>query len=415
MIAPSRTILHVDLNAFYASVECLYNPNIRDKPVIVCGDVEARHGIVLAKNEPAKRMGVKTGDVIWQAKQKCPGLIAVPADFKKYLRFSRMARKIYEEYTDQVESYGVDECWLDVTGFVHLFGSGEEIANKIRERFKAELGLTASVGVSWNKIFAKLGSDMKKPDATTVITPENYRDKVWPLPVGELLYVGRSTRNKLSNRAILTIGDLAERDIKLLRMYLGVWGETLWSFANGLDSSPVRVSGEETLIKSVGNSTTTHRDLVDTDNVKMIVYVLAESVAARLRAHGLKCTTVAISVRDKDLYSFERQGKLTEPTFVSGDIAGKALELFQQHYRWDKPIRSLGVRGSDLVTANGHVQLDMFVRNRVDYEAIERTVDGLRRRFGHYAVQRCTMLLDRQLTGFNPQADHVIHPVSYFK
>jgi len=411
----SRTILHVDLNNFYASVECLYRPGIRDKPVIVCGDAESRHGIVLAKNQIAKQASVKTGDVIWEAKLKCPGLVQVSADFKKYLRFSRMARQIYGNYTDQIESFGIDEAWLDVTGSTKLFGSGQEIADKIRQRFKSELGLTASAGVSFNKIFAKLGSDMKKPDATTVITQGDYRDKVWPLPVGELLYVGRSTRQKLNNRGIYTIGDLANRDVHRLRLLLGVWGETLWSFANGLDAAPVRLNGDESIVKSVGNSTTTVRDLTNDTDVKLIVYVLAESVAARLRKHGLKCKTVAIHVRDKDLHSFDRQGQLMAPTYVSNDIAEKAMELFVANYTWDKPIRSLGVRGADLVTATGHVQIGLFDGDNLESETLEKTIDGLRRRFGHYSVQRCAMLLDRQLTGFNPKEDHVIHPVSYFK
>jgi DNA polymerase-4 len=410
-----RTILHSDLNNFYASVECLYNPDLRVHPIAVCGDAEARHGIVLAKNQIAKGAGVKTGDAIWQAKQKCPGLVTVSADFRKYLRFSRLARAIYTDYTDQIESFGVDECWLDVTGSTHLFGSGEAIADNIRRRMRDELGVTASVGVSWNKIFAKLGSDLKKPDATTVISEDNFRHVVWPLPVGELLYVGRSTRQKLQNRAVFTIGDLAERDVKDLRLLLGIWGETLWSFANGLDSAPVRLNGEESVIKSVGNSTTAARDLLNIEDVKMIIYVLAESVAARLCRHGLKCTTVAISVRDKDLMSFERQAKLSGPTFLSSDIAGMALDLFDANYRWDKPIRSLGVRGADLVTADRHIQLDLFDRDKSELESLERTVDWLRQRFGHYSIQRCNMLQDRQLTGFNPKDDHVIHPISFFR
>jgi DNA polymerase-4 len=396
-------------------VECLYNPEIRDKPVIVCGDAEARHGIVLAKNGPAKALGVKTGDVIWQAKLKCPGLITVPADFRKYLRFSRLAKAIYADYTDRVEAFGVDECWLDITGTEQLFGDGETVADQIRQRFREELGLTASVGVSWNKIFAKLGSDMKKPDATTVITQENFREKVWPLPVRELLYVGRSTRTKLQNRAIYTIGELANRDIHSLRLLLGVWGETLWHFANGLDTAPVKFVGEESIVKSVGNSTTAVRDLQNIEDVKMIVYVLAESVAARFRDHGLKCTTVSISVRDKELHSFDRQGKLSVPTFLSGDIAKKALELFSANYRWDRAIRSIGVRGAELVTADGHIQLDLFDRDKTQMEGLESTIDKIRQRFGQYSLQRCTMLFDRKLTGFNPKEEHVIHPVSYLK
>jgi len=411
----SRTILHVDLNNYYASVECLYRPEIRDKPVIVCGDAEARHGIVLAKNYPAKMLGVKTGEAIWKAKQKCQGLVLVRADFKKYIKFSRMARAIYANYSDQIEPFGIDEAWVDVSGSTKIFGTGPEIADAIRQRLRDELGLTGSVGVSYNKIFAKLGSDMKKPDDTTIIMQENFREKVWPLPVGELLYVGRATRRKLQNRAIYTIGNLANRDVSDLKMMLGMWGETLWNFANGLDYAPVKQIGEESFIKSIGNSTTTPRDLINNQDVKLIIYVLAESVAARLRKHGLKCKTVSISVRGNDLLSFERQGKLSNPTFLADDIALKAIELFQTNYRWDKPIRSLGIRGADLVTADGHIQIDLFDNSKVNAETLAVTVDNLHKRFGHYSVQRCSMLLDQNLTGFNPKEDHVIHPVSYFK
>ena len=411
----SRTILHSDLNGFYASVECLYRPDLRGKPVVVAGEVEKRHGIILAKNEAAKRYKIKTGDAIWQAQQKCPHVVCLPPDYAKYLRFSRLARAIYSDYTDQIESFGIDEAWLDVTGSTHLFGDGKEIADTIRSRIRNELGITASVGVSWNKIFAKLGSDMKKPDATTIITRDNFREAVWPLSVEELLYVGRSTRAKLNNRGIMTIGDLARQETSYLRSLLGVWGETLWTFSNGLDESLVRRNGEESYIKSVGNSTTTPRDLANIEDVKMIAYVLSESVAMRLRRHGFKCKTVSIYVRDSELISFERQMKLPQPTFISGSIASKALELFQQHYFWNKPIRSLGVRGSDLVTADKNVQLDLFDNGDAKKEALERSVDRLRERFGPYCVQRLIMLQDPHLTGFNPKDEHVIHPVSFFR
>ena len=411
----SRTILHSDLNGFYASVECLYRPDLRGKPVVVAGEVEKRHGIILAKNEAAKRYKIKTGDAIWQAQQKCPHVVCLPPDYAKYLRFSRLARAIYSDYTDQIESFGIDEAWLDVTGSTHLFGDGKEIADTIRSRIRNELGITASVGVSWNKIFAKLGSDMKKPDATTIITRDNFREAVWPLSVEELLYVGRSTRAKLNNRGIMTIGDLARQETSYLRSLLGVWGETLWTFSNGLDESLVRRNGEESYIKSVGNSTTTPRDLANIEDVKMIAYVLSESVAMRLRRHGFKCKTVSIYVRDSELISFERQMKLPHPSFISGSIASKALELFQQHYFWNKPIRSLGVRGSDLVTADKNVQLDLFDNGDAKKEALERSVDRLRERFGPYCVQRLIMLQDPHLTGFNPKDEHVIHPVSFFR
>lgn len=263
-----RVILHCDMNNFYASVECLHNPSIRGKPVAVCGDAELRHGIVLAKNYIAKSYGIKTGDVIWEARQKCKDLVVISANFPLYLRFSQLARKIYERYTDQIESFGIDECWLDVTGS-SCFGTGEQIANEIREAIKFELGCTTSIGVSWNKIFAKLGSDMKKPDATTVISKDNYKDTIFKLPAEDLLYVGRTTNAKLKKLNINTIGDVAQADIEFLKMRLGKWGEYLWIFANGYDQSNVSLNGAESVIKSVGNSTTTIRDLenrMDDDN-----------------------------------------------------------------------------------------------------------------------------------------------------
>lgn len=298
------------------------------------------------------------------------------------MRFSRRVIGIYADFTDQIESFGIDEVWCDVSGSVHLFGSGQVIADTIRRRIREEIGLTASVGVSYNKIWAKLGSDMKKPDATTTISKENFRELVWPMPVGELLYVGRATRKKLENRAIRTIGDLAQRDVRSLRLLLGVWGQTLWSFANGLDTTPVRRTREETIIKSVGNSTTAVRDLMNNEDAKLIIYVLAESVASRLRKHNLKCITVSVSIRNNELASFERQGRLTIPSFLSGDIAVRAIELLTSNYRWDKPVRSLGVRGCDLVTADRHEQLDLFDDKRGETEQLEKTVDILRGRFG---------------------------------
>lgn len=411
----SRVILHVDLNNYYASVECLYNPALRNKALAVCGDAEARQGIVLAKNYPAKALGIKTGEAIWQAKQKAPGLVIVPPDFKKYLRFSRLARSVYADYTDQIEPFGIDECWLDLTASTLLFGSGEAVAHKIRSRIKAELGLTVSVGVSYNKIFAKLGSDMRKPDATTVITSENYKEMVWSLPVGNLLCVGKSTRQKLSSRAVYTIGDLARRDPADLRRLLGIWGETLWVFANGHDASAVCKAGTERIIKSIGNSTTTIRDLQTEDDVSMIVHILSESIAARLREQGLKCAGVAISIRDNELISFERQGQLKAPTFLSGDIADQAIRLFRGNYRWHRSIRSIGVRGINLVTADRCEQLDLFDDGRsARLTKLEFTVDDLRRRFGAQIIGRASLLVDRELTGFYPKDDHVIHPTSFF-
>lgn len=411
-----RAILHIDMNSCYASIECLHHPEIRHLPVAVGGDVEARHGIILAKNELAKRAGVKTGEALWQAKQKCPDLVIVPPHYQLYLRFSRMARAIYAEYTDLIEPFGLDEAWIDVTGS-GVFGDAVEIAETIRNRVKFELGITVSIGVSFNKIFAKLGSDYKKPDAVTVFGKDDYREKVWPLPVEELLYVEPATTRKLRARCIRTIGDLAQTDPSLLHSWLGKMGYVLHAFANGNDPSPVAPLGEEAIIKSIGNSTTTPRDLTCEEDVNIIFYVLAESVAARMRENGFRAKTVQISLRDTDLFSFERQCKLESPSCLASELHDAGMRLLQDNYRFRKPLRSVGIRGMDLVPIQIAMQLNFFedpVR-REKRERLEVAVDELRRRFGHAAVSRAVTMCDPSLGTINPKDDHTIHPVGYFK
>lgn len=411
-----RIILHSDLNSFYASVECMRNPEIRDKPVAVGGSVEQRHGIILAKNLIAKGYGVKTGEAIWQARQKCPDLIVLPPDYKTYLYFSSEARRIYSCYTDLVEAFGIDECWLDVTESCKLFGDGEYIADEIRERIKKELGITSSIGVSYNKIFAKLGSDIKKPDAITVITKDNFKQRVWPLPVSDLLYVGRSTAKKLVNIGIYTIGDLANLNLSFLKKLWGKWGETLWIFANGFDTVPVMKSDQYGTIKGIGNSMTTPRDLVNNEDVKLLLYVLSESVSERLRKYNFKGSTVQVYIRDNELNSIDRQAKLDFSTCVTEDIADKAYEIFLNNWKWERPIRSIGVRVTDLVTADTYVQLSLFYdeKQKQKKEQLEYSIDEIRRRFGHYSVQRALVLKDKALNA-NPVEDNVIFPVPYFK
>ena len=412
-----RSILHVDMNACYASIECLYDPSIRDKPVAVGGDAEARHGIILAKNQIAKKYGVSTGEALWQAKQKCPQLVIIKPHYDRYLRFSALARQIYNSYTDQVESFGLDECWLDVSGSVHLFGDATVIAEEIRERVKRELGITVSVGVSYNKVFAKLGSDLKKPDAVSVLTRENYRDKVWPLPASDLLYVGRATTRKLYNHGIETIGQLANTDPELLQAWFGKVGMILYWFANGLDNSPVMAVGDETIIKSIGNSTTTPRDLMNELDAKIVFYMLAESVAERMRDHGFLAKTVQISVRDNGLFWYQKQMKLSEPTCLASELCDTAMELLRISYRWQNPLRSIGIRGCDLIPATTPKQLKLFEdeAEREKLEQLERTVDDIRRRFGHYAIYRAVVEFDPTLKHINPKEDHTIHPIGYFK
>lgn len=414
METSKRTILHVDCDAFYASVECLLNPSLRGKPVAVIGDPELRHGIVLAKSYEAKRFGVQTGDAVWEAKRKCSDIIFVPAHYEQYLHFSKMSKELFADYSDRCESFGLDESWIDLTGCTQLFGSGEEVANRIRERVKEELGITASVGVSFNKVFAKLASDMKKPDGTTVIPYDNFREKVWSLPVKDLLYVGRATTNKLHSYGILTIGDLAKSSVDFLTLRFGKIGEMLWKFANGMDTSPVSNIGAKSLIKSVGNSTTAPRNLVTDNDIKITLYALSESVAERLREHGFRCKTVQITVRDNELISYERQMKLEQPACTAKELFDAAFALYKKHHTSGKPVRSLGVRACNLIYLDS-VQLSFYpdVVKIQQQEQLEEAVDDIRRRFGHFSIQRGLMLTDTHLSALNPIDDHIIHPIGF--
>lgn len=411
-----RMILHVDMNNFYASVECLYDPGLRGKPVAVAGDPDARHGIVLAKNYEAKRFGIATGNPLWMAKQLCPNIVFVPPHFDRYLKFSRLAREIYGEYTDQVESFGLDECWLDVTGSATLFGDGEKIADELRKRVKFELGVTISAGVSFNKVLAKLGSDYKKPDATTVFCRDNWKEKVWPLPASDLLYVGPATTKRLLKYGIHTIGELAQTKPDTLQSIFGKVGGMLWAFANGLDTSPVTAAGVHPAIKSVGNSTTTPKDLVTERDVKITLYVLCESVAERLREQNFQASTVEITIRYADLWGCTRQQKLEMPVCNSKSIFQAAYALYRRHRIEGKGIRSLGVRACSLSLCE-NIQASMFdeVQKSQRQDDLEHTVDDIRRRFGHYSIQRGIAFADQSLSGLDPKNDHVIHPVSFLK
>ena len=411
-----RTVLHSDINCCYASIEHLHHPELAGKPIAVGGDPEARHGIVLTADYMAKRRGVKTGMALWQARQMCPEITFVSPRMDLYLRFSRMAHEIYAEYTDMQEPYGIDECWLDVTHSRSIKGDGLLIAREISRRMKQELGITVSIGVSFNKIFAKLGSDYKKPDAITTMYESEFRWKAWELPVGDLLYVGRSTNQKLATMGIYTIGDLARSDERLLCSHLGKMGSILWAFANGYDDSPVRMEDTHAPIKSIGNSTTTPRDLECDLDVKIVIYILAESVAARLRENGFRCRVVEISIRDSSLVSFTRQRKIDHATNITGEIAELAYQLFKASYDWSKTIRSVGVRGSDLVTENYYDQLDIFSseQQRKKMMRVDHAMDDIRRRFGFFSVQRGLMYLDKNLSNVNAREDHTIHPHGYF-
>ena len=407
-------ILHSDMSNFYASVEILYDPTLKDKPVAVAGDEEARHGIVLAKNNLAKQFGIRTGQVLWEACQQCPELVCVPAHYERYLHFSALARDIYINYTDQVEAFGLDECWLDVTGSTSLFGDGVAIANDIRARIRHELGLTVSVGVSYNKVFAKLGSDMQKPDATSVITPDNFRETAWRLPVSDLLYVGPATTRKLAQFGIHTIGALAQADTDFLYSLLGKNGIMLHRFANGQDRSGVRQYYAVPPMKSIGNSTTSPRDLISEDDVKITLMALCESIAARLREQGCVCTTVTVGIRTSDLASFDRQRKLPVSTDSTLTIWEAAVDLFRHSHTGDRPVRSLSVKASGLAPADEMTQLSLFPEERKAQRRadIDRAIDRIRAKYGYFSVRRAITLIDPALD-LDARDDHIIHPVGF--
>lgn len=420
-----RIILHVDCNCFYASVEMLYHPEYNGKPLAVGGDSEKRHGIVLTANYIAKRQGVKTGMALWQAKQCCPDLIFVSPRMYLYIRFSRMAQAIYREYSDQVEGFGLDECWIDLTDSCSILGdrtktieNGYRIAQEISARIRKELGITVSIGVSWNKIYAKLGSDYKKPDAITVFDRTNYQRLVYPLPVSDLLYVGRKTDRKLAKYGIRTIGQLAETDPSCLYSWFGKIGLMLSVFARGEDRTPVNDVGVEVPIKSIGNSTTTPRDLVNNEDVRLVLYLLSESVSERLRKNHFAGQVVSVYVRDNELRSFHQQNKLAAPTNISGEIEKAAFSIFRRLYRWEKPIRSIGISVRDLRLDSQPRQLSLFVdeQYRERQMRADRMVTALRRRYGYSCIQRGIMLRDPYLSSLNAAAeDHMIHPHSYLE
>ncbi len=411
-----RVILHSDCNCFYASVEMLHHPELAGKPLAVGGDPEQRHGIILTANYIAKRAGVKTGTALWEARQACPGLVIVPPRMDLYLRFSNLTREIYREYSDLVESYGLDECWIDCTQSEACMGNGPDLAAEISARIKRELGITVSIGVSWNKIYAKFGSDYRKPDAITVIDRDNYRDIVWESPVEDLLFVGRATSRKLHRFGILTIGDLAQTDPSLLKDIFGKMGLVLSAFARGEDQTPVAAEYSEMPVKSIGNSTTTPRDLTTEQDVKMVLYMLSESVASRLRRHGFVGDVVEIYVRDGDLSGFSRQHKIDMPTNISEEIAQESMRLFRENYRWEKPIRSVGVRVTHLKMENYPYQLSLFTDPawREKQLKADLAVDEIRDRFGFQAVRRGLMHVDAKLSEEDAQT-HVVHPHGYFE
>ncbi len=387
-----RVILHCDLNSFYASVELLDHPELRDMPVAVCGDPESRHGIILAKNEAAKRFRIQTAETVWQARKKCPDLVLLPAHHEKYHLYSKKVNAIYDRFTDLVEPFSVDESWLDVTGTLHLFHTdGPGLANRLRQVVREELGLTISVGVSFNKIFAKMGSDYKKPDATTVITRENFQDLLWPLPVGDLIFVGQAAAKTLREYGVRTIGDLARFDREALISLLGKQGSSLHDYATGAEHAPVIPARDLPPPKSVSNGLTFPKNLLGWEELRAGVSLLADEVAARLRRLDMKCATVNIAVRDPNFKNISRQKGLDVPTFLARELTQAAMELLRQSWNPAAPVRALTVTAQNLMPAGQAVeQLDLLAPlsspQREKLERLERTMDHIRDKYGKEVI-----------------------------
>lgn len=401
-----RTILHSDLNNFYASVESLFHPEYAGCPLVVCGKVEDRHGIVLAKNMIAKKAGVKTGMVLFEAKKLCPNLVCIEAHHDLYLKYSRAVRKIYLEYTDQVEPFGIDEAWLDVTHSNACGGDGYKIAEEIRKRVKEEIGLTVSIGVSFNKVFAKLGSDMKKPDAVTVISKDNFKNKVWGLPASDLLYVGRATKDKLEKLNIHTIGELATFSKPILTSKLGKWGEVLLSYARGQDVDPVRKYDEFEELKSIGNSITYYRDIKTDDDVYSLLILLSESVCARMKHAGFKCArTLSLVVTNDKLETTVRMTKATTPMSLSTEMAQTAFDLFKKTFSWSTAlVRMLGITVSDFTE---HKQLALFEdeKKKDKLVKLENVVEQMREKYGRKIINKAVILKDEHMVNLNIKGD----------
>ncbi|MCQ2504363.1 MAG: DNA polymerase IV [Saccharofermentans sp.] len=388
-----RIVFHIDQNCYFASVEMIDHPEYRNVPMAVAGDEEKRHGIILAKNEIASKAGVKTAEAIWEAKRKCPDLITIPSHYDLYVSISKKLKAMYTEYTDQVEPFGIDECWLDMTEYCSD-KNPVLVADEIRARVRNEFGLTCSVGVSFNKVFAKLGSDYKKPDATTYIGKDNYKDIVWPLPVSDLLFAGKKSAAKLKDINVITIGDLASADQLFLAEYLGKAGTMLWRYANGLDDSAVARADYERELKSINNSTTTPEDMSTPQQVYGTLKGLCAGTSMRLRRRGLETAGVALYVRDRDLNKYEHQRGLLIPTDSSGKIYEAAKKLFDESYDWHAPIRSIGIKCSKLTKAGKGSQISLFEvqEESVKDRKLSEAVDKINSRYGIGTVKSLSEL-----------------------
>ncbi|NLY62455.1 MAG: DNA polymerase IV [Erysipelothrix sp.] len=412
-----KKILHIDINHCYAQIMEMLYPELKNVPMAVGGNEERRSGIILARNLHAKKFGVKTAETLREAFDKCPNLTITAPDFSLFIYYSEMVKNIYREYTSHVESFGIDEAWLDITHSQKLHGDAEAIMYEIADRVLNEVGLTVSCGLSYNKIFAKLGSDLVKPSGRVVISKENFKEVVWPLNVEELLYVGFKTQEKLNAVKIMTIGDLANKTKEYMQDLLGKNGEMIWYFANGFDLSQVMENGYNEPVKSIGNSITTPEDIKNRTDAKIVFQVLAESVASRLRDAKLQAGVIAISLRDVELRTISRQRKIKQRTDISSEIMEVVISLLDEHYPFFLPLRSIGIKASDLSDNAGVYQLNFFqdesIRKRD--KDLDICIDEIRDKYGFEVIRKLSTDLNKNLTDFNPKGEHVIYPVAWFK
>lgn len=401
----NRTILHCDLNNFYASVECVKNPELMGKPIAVCGNENDRHGIVLAKSQAAKAYGILTGDTVAEARRKCKEIAIVHPDFDSYFKYSQTVKKIYERYTDLIEPFGIDECWLDVSGSEMLFGTGEDIADSIRNTVKNETGLTVSVGVSFNKVFAKLGSDMKKPDAVTVISRENFREKIWSLPACEMLWVGRRTYKTLNKYGIYTIGDIASAHPSFMRKMLGKNGFDLWLYANGADTSPVSHKDARTIPQSIGRGITCVESLVNEDEVSRVINQLCTNVSNNLRREGLLATGIQLTVKNDALTVHQYSLSLQFPADSAKELSDAACRIFHKKHIWRSDIRSVTVTAVKLIFADSAGQLiigyDVAEHDKNDNKEI--AVSDIKLNYGNNTVFSGCRLFGTKIPANKPE------------
>ncbi len=412
----SRKILHIDINHCFAQIIEMMYPSLKEIPMAVGGSEESRNGIILARNLKAKEYGVKTAETLREAKDKCPDLVIVPPKYEYFMYYSERVKDIYREYSDKVESFGIDEAWIDLSNSEKLFGDAEKIGREIQKRVLEEIGLTVSCGLSFNKIFAKLGSDMIKPSGFVVINEDNYQEVVWPLAASDLLYVGKATTKILASMNIHTIGDIANANKEYIMKKLGKNGEMIYFFANAYEVSDVMINGYKEDPKSVGNSITTVNDINNFQEAKIVFQVLVESVASRLRDNNLKGDVIKITLRDKDLKVSSHQMKINKKTYLAFEIMEVVIHLLRSNYYYHLPLRSVGVSVSNLSSANDYYQFDLFTdeSEMIKRENIELCIDEIRNKFGFDKIQRLSLSTNKELTDFNPKKDHVIFPASWF-